>query len=73
MNKRARTDGGVMFTPEERAVLDSVPSTRRIVCYVCERVTVFRRGILGNRVVYSCERLCGSVSLTFVTVPDLAS
>jgi hypothetical protein len=73
MSNRARTDGGVMFTPEERAALNSVPSTRRIACGVCERVTVFRRGILGNRVVYSCKRLCGSVSLTLVSVSDLAT
>jgi hypothetical protein len=73
MNYRPRTDGGVMFTPEERAALDTVPLENRIVCGVCERVTVFRRGILGNRVVYSCERFCGSVSATLVTVHDLAS
>ena len=63
MMARPRMDGGVMFDLEERAALDAVPETKRIVCGWCEKVTTFRRGILGDAVVYACENFCGSVSL----------
>lgn len=65
-----RIDGGVMFASEERAALDCVRPEKRIVCGVCNRVTTFRRGILGARVVYACESFCGSVSVTDVEVID---
>lgn len=59
---RPRMDGGVMFDPVERAALDAVPETKKLVCGWCEKVTTFRRGILGDAVVYACENSCGSIS-----------
>lgn len=65
-----RMDGGMMFDPVERAALDAVPETKRVVCGWCRSVTTFRRGILGASVVYACENFCGSVSFARLVVED---